>query len=63
MKKILLIATVAMTMSSIAVYADNGKKPVVKKKAKIENCKKQHCCNASSCTKATCPDMPGCICK
>ena len=59
MKKILLIATVAMTMSSVAL-ADTGKKPSNKKKAKIENCKKQHCCNASSCSKATCANMPGC---
>ena len=60
MKKILLIVTVAMTMSSVAVYADNGKKTASKKKAKIVNCKKQLCCNASSCSKATCADMPGC---
>jgi len=59
MKKILLIITVAMTMSSFAHNADNGKKPLVKKNARVENCKKKHSTNYS---KPSCPNRPGCIC-
>ena len=59
MKKILLIITVAMTMSSIALYADNGKKPFVKKNVRVESRKKKHSTHHS---KLNCPNRPGCIC-
>ena len=45
MKKIFLTAVAVVAISCVAVYADNGKKTVAKKKAKTECCKKQSCCN------------------
>lgn len=62
MKKIFLGMTAMLIMSSFAAFADSGKKPSAKKKAKIANCTKTNCCNTVKCNKGTCPDMPGCIC-
>ena len=59
MKKILLTAVVALFMTGTAVYANNDKKKS-KKKAKVENCKKQKCCSTSDCEKKTCCYKPAC---
>jgi len=62
MKKIILGMTAMLIMSSFAAFADNGKKPSGKKKAKVANCAKTKCCNTNKCDKTACPDFPGCIC-
>ena len=54
--------TAMLIMSSFAAFADSGKKPSAKKKAKVANCSKSNWSNTAKCNKATCPDMPGCKC-
>ncbi|MEP7165368.1 MAG: hypothetical protein ABI741_11780 [Ferruginibacter sp.] len=55
MKRVFFTAVSLMILSSTVLYATNGKKPVAKKKAKTECCKKQNSCNTSSCPKSSCP--------
>ena len=54
--------TAMLIMSSFVAFADNGKKPSGKKKAKIAKCVKTKCCTTAKCDKTACPDIPGCVC-
>ena len=61
MKKIFLSIIATVIMSSVAVYAEGGKKAAKKQTAKKE-CTKANCPDTKNCHKAICPNKPGCIC-
>ena len=63
MKKIFLSIIATVIMSSVAVYAEGGKKATKKASAKKE-CTKANCPDKADCkkTKTICPNRPGCIC-
>ena len=61
MKKIFLSMVATIIMSSVAVYADSGKKVKTKHIAKKEICGK-NCPNTTNCHKGKCPNKPDCVC-
>ena len=63
MKKIFLSIIATVIMSSVAVYAEGGKKATKKAPAK-KGCTKTNCPDKPDCkkTKTICPNRPGCIC-
>lgn len=61
MKKIFLSIFATVIMSSVAVYAEGGKK-VTKKAVAQKECTKANCPDTKNCHKAVCPYKPGCIC-
>ena len=60
MKKIFLSIVATVLLSTLAVYADNGKK-IAKKQATKKECTMTDCKDKAKCHKATC-SMPGCVC-
>lgn len=61
MKKIFLSIVATVIISSVAVYAESGKK-VTKKASVKKECTKANCPDRKNCHKAICPNKPGCIC-
>lgn len=61
MKKIFLSIIVTVIVSSVAVYAEGGKK-VAKKATTKKECTKANCPDKPNCHKTVCPNKPGCIC-
>ena len=62
MKKIFLSIIAIVIMSSVAVYAEGGKK-VTKKAIAKKECTKANCPDNPNCHKAICPNKPDCVCK
>ena len=61
MKRVFLTAVSMMILSSTVLYATNGKKPVAKKKAKTEYCKKENCPVTPNCPKTSCSAKTACM--
>lgn len=61
MKKIFLSILATVIMSSVAVYAEGGKKVAKKASAKKEYTKANGP-DAKNYRKSVCPNRPGCIC-